>query len=161
MDGLDPSTALDLGVTTGSRRVADAAAEARERTLGGVYAFSAYLLWGFLPLYFLLLAPTGPWEIVAWRIVLSFVFCLLLLTVTRTWPKLMAIVRQPRLLGWTALAGVLIYVDATAKELAVPKEKIKRQLPSQASLMPDNFSSVIPAREFNDLVAYLLSHRQQ
>ncbi|MCR2808966.1 MULTISPECIES: EamA family transporter RarD [unclassified Microbacterium] len=84
---------------------------ARERSLGGIYAFSAYLLWGFLPLYFLLLLPTGPWELVAWRIVLSLGFCALLLTVVRGWRRLAAIVRQPRLLLWTALAGVLIYVN--------------------------------------------------
>lgn len=83
----------------------------RERALGGVYAFAAYLLWGFLPLYFVLLAPTGPWELVAWRIALSLVFCMLLLTVTRTWRRLRAIMRQPRLLGLTALAGALIYVN--------------------------------------------------
>lgn len=107
---LDDSTALDLGVTTSSRGVR-IAAEARERTLGGAYALGAYALWGFLPLYFLLLAPTGPWELVAWRILLSLVFCALLLTVTRTWPRLVAIMRQPRLLGLTALAGALIYVN--------------------------------------------------
>lgn len=81
------------------------------QTAGIAYAGSAYLLWGFLPLYFLLLQPTGPWEVVAWRVLLSFVFCLLLLTVTRGWPALLAIVRSPRLLGWTALAGLLIYVN--------------------------------------------------
>ena len=84
---------------------------ARERLLGGVYAFCAYFLWGFMPLYFLVLAPTGPWEVVSWRVLLSFVFCLLLLTVTRSWPKIIAIVRQPRLLLWTAAAGALIYVN--------------------------------------------------
>lgn len=81
------------------------------RTAGVVYAGGAYLLWGVLPLYFLLLQPTGPWEVVAWRVLLSFVFCLLLLTVTRGWPAFLAIVRSPRLLGWTALAGLLIYVN--------------------------------------------------
>ncbi|OIJ34062.1 EamA family transporter RarD [Microbacterium sp. LCT-H2] len=81
------------------------------QTAGIAYAGSAYLLWGFLPLYFLLLQPTGPWEVVAWRVLLSFVFCLLLLTVTRGWPALLAIVRSPRLLGWTALSGLLIYVN--------------------------------------------------
>lgn len=81
------------------------------RTAGVAYAGSAYLLWGVLPLYFLLLQPTGPWEVVAWRVLLSFVFCLLLLTVTRGWPAFRAIVRDPRLLGWTALAGLLIYVN--------------------------------------------------
>ncbi|MDW4573951.1 EamA family transporter RarD [Microbacterium sp. M3] len=88
-----------------------AAAEARERTLGGIYTFSAYLLWGFLPLYFLLLDPTGPWELVAWRILLSLAFCALLLTVTRTWPRLAAIFRQPKVLGLTVIAGLLIYVN--------------------------------------------------
>ncbi|MCC4248490.1 EamA family transporter RarD [Microbacterium testaceum] len=78
---------------------------------GGLFALSAYLLWGVLPLYFLQLAPTGPWEIVAWRITLSFVFCLLLLTVLRAWRPFLAIVRQPRLLGLTAAAGVLIYIN--------------------------------------------------
>ena len=83
----------------------------RERSLGGVYAFSAYLLWGFMPLYFLLLVPTKPFELVAWRIVLSLIFCALLLTVTRTWGRLAAIMRQRRLLWLTALAGVLIYIN--------------------------------------------------
>lgn len=81
------------------------------RTAGVAYAGAAYLLWGILPLYFLLLAPTGPWEVVAWRVLLSLVFCLLLLTVTRGWTALRVIIRQPKLLGWTALAGVLIYVN--------------------------------------------------
>ena len=81
------------------------------RTAGVVYAGGAYLLWGVLQLYFLLLQPTGPWEVGAWRVLLSFVFCLLLLTVTREWPAFLAIVRSPRLLGWTALAGLLIYVN--------------------------------------------------
>lgn len=81
------------------------------RTAGVVYGVAAYLLWGVFPLYFLLLAPTGPWEVVAWRVLLSFVFCVVLLTVTRGWTAFRAIARQPRLLGWTALAGVLIYAN--------------------------------------------------
>lgn len=81
------------------------------RTAGVAYAGGAYLLWGVLPLYFLLLQPTGAWEVVAWRVLLSFGFCLLLLTITRGWTAFLAIVRSPRLLGWTAVAGLLIYVN--------------------------------------------------
>ena len=87
------------------------AASRATQTAGVAYAGGAYLLWGVLPLYFLLLVPTGPREVVAWRVLLSFVFCLLLLTVMRGWAAFGVIVRQPRLLGWTALAGVLIYVN--------------------------------------------------
>ncbi len=83
----------------------------RERALGGTYAFAAYLLWGFLPLYFLQLAPLGPFEAVGWRILLSLVFCALLLTVMRGWRKLIAILRTPRLVLWTIVAGALIYVN--------------------------------------------------
>jgi chloramphenicol-sensitive protein RarD len=81
------------------------------QTSGVAYAGGAYLLWGVLPLYFLLLVPTGPWEVVAWRVLLSFVFCLVLLTVMRGWGAFRAIIRQPKLLAWTALAGLLIYVN--------------------------------------------------
>ncbi|HCS59856.1 MAG TPA: EamA family transporter RarD [Microbacterium sp.] len=86
-------------------------ASSRNRVAGGLYAGGAYLLWGVLPLYFLLLLPTGPWEVVAARVLFSLVFCVLLLTVAGGWRRIMAIIRQPRLLGWTALAGVLIYVN--------------------------------------------------
>lgn len=81
------------------------------QTVGVAAAIGAYLLWGVLPLYFLLLKPTGPWELVAWRVGLSFVFCLILLSITRGWKPLLAIIRQPRLLALTALAGVLIYIN--------------------------------------------------
>jgi len=82
-----------------------------EQVRGGVLAFIAYFLWGFMPLYFLTLAPTSPWEVVSWRIILSLAFCLILLTVTRTWAKLGAILRTPRLVVWTIVAGLLIYVN--------------------------------------------------
>ncbi len=78
---------------------------------GTAYTVGAYLLWGMLPLYFVALVPTGPWEVVAWRVLLSFGFCLILLTIMRGWAALAAIIRDPRLLGWTALAGILIYVN--------------------------------------------------
>lgn len=84
---------------------------AREERRGGIYAFAAYFLWGFMPLYFLLLAPIGPWEIVVWRILFSLVFCAILLTATRTWGKVLAILRDRRLVFWTIVAGLLIYVN--------------------------------------------------
>ena len=84
-----------------------------EATAGGLYAFAAYLLWGLFPLYFLTLLPTTPWEVVAWRVLLSLVFCVAALTITRGWAAFARIVRQPRLLGWTAAAGILIFINWT------------------------------------------------
>ncbi|MCO7203598.1 EamA family transporter RarD [Microbacterium sp. CnD16-F] len=84
---------------------------AREKSLGGVFVFSAYVLWGFLPLYFVSLAPTTPWEVVGWRILLSLVFCIALLAITRGWGRMRVILRDRRLMLWTLLAGLLIYVN--------------------------------------------------
>jgi chloramphenicol-sensitive protein RarD len=53
----------------------------------------------------------GPFEIVALRILLALAFCAILLTVTRSWRALWNLVRQPRVLGIMAIAGVLIYVN--------------------------------------------------
>ncbi|MCX6501789.1 MAG: EamA family transporter RarD [Microbacterium sp.] len=84
---------------------------ADQTVAGGVYAFLAYLLWGFLPVYFLILAPTGAWEVVAWRIILSLVFCAILIAITRSWRRFVTVIRQKRLLLWTAVAGILVYAN--------------------------------------------------
>ncbi|WP_193509464.1 EamA family transporter RarD [Cryobacterium sp. BB736] len=78
---------------------------------GALYAVGAYGLWGVLPIYFVLLLPTGPIEVVGWRIIFSLVFCAVLLTVTRAWRALIAIVRQPRLFFTLGLAGLLIVIN--------------------------------------------------
>ncbi len=76
---------------------------------GLAFAVGAYGLWGFLPAYFLLLEPASPWEVVAFRILMSLVFCVVLLTVTRGWRAFVGLARQRRVLGMMAIAGVLIY----------------------------------------------------
>ncbi|RFA13446.1 EamA family transporter [Subtercola boreus] len=78
---------------------------------GLLYALGAYLLWGLLPIYFVLLAPTGPFEIVAWRVLFSLVFCLLVIVALRRWRQFFAVFRQPRLVLVMGLAGVLIYIN--------------------------------------------------
>lgn len=82
-----------------------------DRVAGAFCALGAYALWGLLPLYFVLLEPTGPWEVVAWRILLSLLFYAVLIPLSGAWPRLRAILRQPRLLVATAVAGVLIYAN--------------------------------------------------
>lgn len=78
---------------------------------GLAFAIAAYGLWGFLPVYFIALEPAGPIEIVGWRVLLSLVFCVLLITVTRAWRPFMALVRDRRVLFTMGLAGVLIFIN--------------------------------------------------
>lgn len=85
--------------------------DSRLSSSGLALAIGAYGLWGFLPLYFLLLDPSTPVEIVAWRVVLSLVFCLLLLAMTRTFRAFAELLRDRRVLGLSLLAGILIAIN--------------------------------------------------
>jgi len=78
---------------------------------GLAYALGAYLLWGALPVLFYLVKQSGAIEIVAWRIVLSLVFCALLITVTRGWGRLVALVRDRSAVLTLTLAAGLILVN--------------------------------------------------
>ena len=88
------------------------------------YAVGAYLLWGLLPIYFLAVAPVGPWELVALRILLSLVFCGLLIAITRSWSKFWALVRTPKILFVFAAVGALIWVNWTTYVFAVLSDHV-------------------------------------
>ncbi|MCU1571920.1 MAG: rarD [Micrococcaceae bacterium] len=79
--------------------------------MGVLFGIGAYGLWGLLPLYFVLLHPASPVEIVANRVLWSLIFCALLLTVTRAWPQLLAAFRDLRVLGTLSVAAGLIAVN--------------------------------------------------
>ena len=85
--------------------------EPRSAGVGIVLAISAYLLWGFLPLFFLLLAPANALEIVAWRVLFSLVFCAILLAITRSWRRLGRLLLDRRVTLTLLVAGILILVN--------------------------------------------------
>lgn len=80
---------------------------------GLVYAVGAYLLWGALPVYFLLLRPAGAVEVVAFRILFSLVFCAVLLVATRSFRAFGRLFADGRLVMTVGLAGALIVVNWT------------------------------------------------
>jgi chloramphenicol-sensitive protein RarD len=80
-------------------------------TAGLLYGIGAYGLWGLLPLYFMTLAPAGPVEIVADRVLFSLVVCFALIAATRSWGAVSAVFRSARTFWALALAGGLIAVN--------------------------------------------------
>jgi len=78
---------------------------------GFLAALAAYGLWGLLPAYFVALDPSGPVEILALRIVLSLVFCLVILAVMRRLSRTTALLRDRNILKLSALAAVLILIN--------------------------------------------------
>ena len=53
--------------------------------------------------------------------------------------------------------AVVIFGDLSGKEFSIPKKDIVEQKPSRYTIMPDHFGSTLSQREFNNLVAYLLT----
>lgn len=85
---------------------------AHEDTLPGfLFALSAYLLWGFLPLYLKALAHVPPVEVIAHRVLWSVPIALLILMATGRTADLMRALRTPRMLAMAAVTAALISVN--------------------------------------------------
>ncbi|GAB7192537.1 EamA family transporter RarD [Kineococcus sp. NUM-3379] len=81
-----------------------------ERT-GVLAGAGAYALWGVFPLFFVLLAPAGPVEVLAHRVVWSLAVCALVVTLTRRWAVLLRVLRNRAQAGLLAVAAVFIAVN--------------------------------------------------
>jgi chloramphenicol-sensitive protein RarD len=83
-----------------------------DRSREGLWlAVAAYGMWGLFPLYFLILKPAQPVEILAHRIVWSLVLLAGVLLVRRRWAWVGQLLRQPARLGMLALAAVAITIN--------------------------------------------------
>lgn len=81
------------------------------RRQGLVYGLGAYLLWGVFPLYFPLLEPTTPLEILAHRIVWSLLVLLVVLTVLGKWSWIRPLLRDRRRMWLLPAAAVTIALN--------------------------------------------------
>lgn len=81
-------------------------------------ALGAYLIWGFLPLYLVLVKTVPALEFVGWRIIWTVLICLVIVAIRRQGPELREAVRNPRVMltltGSALLIGTnwLVYVLA-------------------------------------------------
>lgn len=78
-----------------------------ERRLGILYALSAYAIWGLIPLYFRAVHAVSPVEVLAHRIIWSFLLLALVLTVQQNfgWLRLL---RQQRQIVWNFAASAAL-----------------------------------------------------
>ena len=59
----------------------------KESLIGTWYAVAAYIAWGILPLYWKALKHISAWEILAYRIIWSFIFLFIFNTIRKRWPE--------------------------------------------------------------------------
>ena len=93
--------------------------------LGLLFGISAYSLWGAFPLYWPLLEPANPLEIVSHRAVWTLVFCFIVLAATKALKSTLATIKRPnvavKLFFSSMLISInwLVYIWATNNEHVV------------------------------------------
>ena len=83
----------------------------RSSRTGLLFGTGAYLLWGIFPLYFPLLSPSSPIEILAHRVIWSAVTMMIILVVVRPGQTLRKIVENPRTRWFLVLASVMVTIN--------------------------------------------------
>jgi chloramphenicol-sensitive protein RarD len=88
-------------------------------TVGLAFGAGAYLIWGSFPLLFHLSKFASPFETVVWRVVFGFLFAAILVTITKTWGQILALVKTPKKLVWVAVAAIFIFINWQVYVVAV------------------------------------------
>ncbi|ART62752.1 EamA family transporter RarD [Kushneria marisflavi] len=84
-------------------------ADTREQSAGLLAALGCFSMWGVMPLYFYLIGPdVSPWEILTQRMVWAAVLLTLFVLITRRSARVMAVVRDRRLLLMLMVTALLI-----------------------------------------------------
>jgi len=100
---------------------ANGRSEARTGILAGV---AAYAIWGTFPIYFHLLEPAGPLEILCHRILWSLVVMLVVVTFRRDWAWIRPLLSERRRLLELAVAAVLIATNWLLYVWAVEQDRV-------------------------------------
>ncbi|PVZ86368.1 EamA family transporter RarD [Serratia sp. S1B] len=82
--------------------------DAKQTRQGILFALAAYFIWGIAPVYFKLIQQVPADEILTHRVIWSFFFMLILISLGRHWPKVRAACRNPKKLLLLAVTAVLV-----------------------------------------------------
>ncbi|MBK0034744.1 EamA family transporter RarD [Erwinia sp. S43] len=75
---------------------------------GVLFALGAYFIWGVAPVYFKLIQQVPAGEIMTHRVIWSFFFMLVLISISRSWRNIRAIAAQPKKVLLLAVSAVVI-----------------------------------------------------
>ncbi len=92
--------------------------------IGLIYAFSAYTLWGIIPLFWKQLDHVDSVEIVMHRMVWSCVLVTMLILLSRQWASFRPLLSQPKIMLRLLLASVLISVNWAVFIWAVNNDRL-------------------------------------
>ncbi|MXP30077.1 EamA family transporter RarD [Porphyrobacter algicida] len=87
-------------------------------------AIGAYLIWGFLPLYLILVRSVPAFEFVAWRIIWLLPICLIIIAIRRQGPDLRAALTDWYILRWLLGSAALISVNWFVYVWAIQQDQV-------------------------------------
>jgi chloramphenicol-sensitive protein RarD len=115
----------DPGPSRGLLRYPKADLNSAQRlTRGLTVGVLAYLIWGSFPLIISMLGFASPFEIVVWRIVFGFLVAAALITFTKGWSDLVAVVKQPKLMVWVLASSVFIMANWQIYVVAISEHHV-------------------------------------
>ncbi len=82
--------------------------DAKRTREGVIFAFIAYFIWGVAPAYFKLLQRVPSEEILTHRVIWSFFFMLILLSLSRSWGGVRKVFATPVKLGLLLISALLV-----------------------------------------------------
>jgi chloramphenicol-sensitive protein RarD len=99
-----------MSLTTDARPGMNAV-EREEARRGVVYGVLAYGLWGLIPLYFKIVADVPPSEVLAHRVLWSFVLLAGLITLVGRWDEVWPAMKSPTVLAMLAASTLLLALN--------------------------------------------------
>ncbi len=95
-------------------------ANAPQPPRGGLpFALGAHLVWGLLPLYLMLVRHVPAFEFVAWRVLFTLPFCLVIIALRKQGPELLAALTNWKVLRLLVLSALLIGANWTIYVAAI------------------------------------------
>lgn len=91
---------------------------------GLLVGVSAYLIWGSFPLIISMLSFASALEIVVWRIVFGFLVATALISFTKSWSDLVAVVQQPKLMVWVVASSFFILANWQIYVIAISEHHV-------------------------------------
>lgn len=91
---------------------------------GIVAALAAYLIWGFLPVYFKTVGSVDPLEVLAHRVIWAVPFGALILLFRRQWAEVRRALTHKVMLGWLSLSALFIAGNWFVYIWAIQDERI-------------------------------------
>jgi chloramphenicol-sensitive protein RarD len=82
--------------------------DAKQTRQGVLLALAAYFIWGIAPAYFKLIYYVPADEILTHRVIWSFFFMVALISISRQWPTVKALLQTPKKIFMLAISALLI-----------------------------------------------------